>query len=232
MLKRLFVAVMVVGALAGCATKKYVTSDVTRFHTLAASLSDQTFAIVAVNPDQEQSLAFHQFADVINGRLSAMGMRQYTGTDGPNNADYVVTLEYGISGPSPDVRTRGYGGPRVSMAYGYWGHRWGYGFAYDPFWDDGNYVDTRQMFVRRVELYVYRGATYNSNHKERVFEGRAVSTGLNGQIEPVMPYMLDAIFKDFPGTSGRTMTVSVQVPPNIEQADGKPSTRPSSRSSY
>ncbi len=232
MFRHLFAALVVVGTLAGCATNKYVTSDVTRFHTLAASLSGKTFAIVAVGAEQEQSLAFHQFGDIINGRLSALGMKQYAGTDGPQNADHVVTLEYGIFGPSPDVRTYGYGGPRIGMSYGYSGRHWGYGLAYDPFWNDDNYVDTRQMFVRRVELYLYRGATYSSNRKERVFEGRAVSTGLNGQIEPVMPYMLDAIFKDFPGPSGQTVTVSVQVPPDVEQAGSKASTRPSSRSSY
>jgi hypothetical protein len=64
-----------------------------------------------------------------------------------------------------------------------------------------------------------------------VFEGRAVSTGLNGAIEPVMPYMLDAVFQDFPGKSGNTRTVSVKVPADVEQAQARTS-RPSSRSSY
>jgi len=64
-----------------------------------------------------------------------------------------------------------------------------------------------------------------------VFEGRAISTGLNGAIEPVMPYMLDAVFQDFPGRSGGTRTVSVKVPADVERAQGRVS-RPSSRSSY
>ena len=70
---------------------------------------------------------------------------------------------------------------------------------------------------------MFRGSTYNSERKDRVFEGRAVSSGLNGQIEPVMPYILDAIFQEFPGRSGETKTVSVAVPENIERAAPRPS---------
>src|SRR6185436_15626618 len=117
MFKRILAAVIMVGTLAGCATSKYVVADVTRFHTLPSSVAGKTFAIAAVSPDQEQSLAFRQFADVINGRLTAMGMNQYQGSAGPQGADYVINLHYGVTGPTPDVRTyggygRGWYGPR------------------------------------------------------------------------------------------------------------------------
>lgn len=223
-------AAAVLLALSACVSPKYVVSDVTRFHTMGAPFSGQTFAIVAVNPDQEQSIAFHQFGDMMNARLSALGLHQYAGNAGPNAADYVVTLEYDVLGPTPDVRTRS---SNFSVGFGYSNfHRpFGYGFGYDPFYDNYNYTDTRQMFTRRVELDIYKGSTYNSGPKQRVFEGRAISTGLNGAIEPVMPYMLDAVFQDFPGASGRTKTVTVQVPADIERAESTTS-RPSSRSSY
>ncbi len=229
MIKRIVAATAVLMALAGCATPKYVVSDVTRFHTLANAPSGQTFAIVAVSPEQEQSIAFRQFGDLINTRLSNLGLKQYSGNAGPGAADYVVTLNYDILGPTPDVRSRG--GSNFSLGFGYsnFNRPWGYGFGYDPFYD--NYTDTRQMFTRRVDLDTYRGSTYASGRKERVFEGSAISTGLNGQIEPVMPYMLDAIFADFPGQSGRTKTVSVKVPVDVEQSTARTS-RPSSRSSY
>jgi hypothetical protein len=229
MIKRILAAAAVLLALSACVSPKYVVSDVTRFHTIGAPFSGQTFAIVAVNPEQEQSIAFHQFGDMLNVRLTSLGLKQYAGNAGPGAADYVVTLDYDVSGPTPDVRSRG--GSNFSLGFGYSNyHRpWGYGFGYDPFYD--NYTDTKQMFTRRVELAIYRGQTYSSGPKTRVFEGRAVSTGLNGAIEPVMPYMLDAIFEDFPGNSGKTRTVSVKVPADVEQAQARTS-RPSSRSSY
>ena len=108
--------------------------------------------------------------------------------------------------------------------------RYGFGAGYDPFWDMPQ-TETRQMFTRRVELDIYRGANYATGPKQRIFEGRAVSTGQNGQIEPVMPYMLDAVFKDFPGRSGASSTVTVQVPEDVERS-GERTYRPAARSSY
>ncbi len=232
-MKRIVAAAAMLLALGACASPRYVVSDVTRFHTLAPSgesFAGKTFAIVAVSPDQEQSIAFRQFGDLINARLSALGMRQYSGPT-PTGADYIATLDYDVRGPSPDVRTSG---GNFAFGFGYSNYRrpFGYGFGggYDPFWDYPT-TDTRQMFTRRIELDLYRGATYTSGPKQRVFEARAVSTGTNGQIEPVMPYMLDAVLKDFPGQSGRSNTVTVEVPAAVEQvADRAP--RPSPRSSY
>lgn len=234
MLRTVFAALVALVALAGCATTKYVVSDVTRYHDLRESPQGKTFAIVALDDDQESSFAFRQFGDLINQRLSALGLRQYTGGGGPTAADYVVTLRYAVYGPSADVRTRwsGFSG-RFGFGYGYgFGSHWGRGpfgyWGYDPFWDDRYNIDTRQLYTRRVEVNFYRGATYNAERKERVFEGRAVSSGTNSQVEPVMPYILDAILQDFPGRSGETRTVNVQVPPEVERTV----TRPATRSTY
>ena len=43
----------------------------------------------------------------------------------------------------------------------------------------------------------------------RVFEARAVSEGPSASLAPVMRAMVQAIFEDFPGPSGKTRTVSV-----------------------
>ncbi|MBL8631442.1 MAG: DUF4136 domain-containing protein [Rhodospirillaceae bacterium] len=211
--------------LAACVSPKYVTSDVTRFHTLPASPSGQTFAITALNRDQEQSLEYRQYADLVNAKLTALGLKQFTG--GTGKADYVVTLNYDVDGPSPDVRSRA---SNVSVGFGYgtgyWGRRnaWAFGGAYEP-WPD-NYTNTEQIYLRRVELTMYKGSTYATDKAERVFEGRALSEGLNGQLSPVMPYILDAIFQDFPGASGSTRTVRVQVPQDLKGTQGAPATNP------
>lgn len=231
MFRNLFVAAAAVLALAGCAGPKFVTSDVTRYHALTEAPQGKTFAIVALDDDQESSFAFKEFGDLINQRLSALGLRQYTGGGGPTGADYVVTLRYAVYGPSADVRTRWSGfGPRGHFGFGYgYGPYWGrgpFGFTgYDPFWDDQIDIETRQLFTRRVEVNMFEGDSFNSERKERVFEGRAVSSGINGQIEPVMPYILDAIFRDFPGRSGENRVVSVEVPPDIERAAPRPAGR-------
>ena len=126
MMKQVFAAAMMVGLLAGCSTSKVIVSDVTRFHTVStpSQFQGRTFAIAAVNPDQQQSIAFHAFADKINADLSAMGMTQYTGSNGPAGADYVINLNYGVTGPTADVRAEWAGpswyGPHYGFGFGHW----------------------------------------------------------------------------------------------------------------
>ena len=226
MIKRIIAVVFVLGTLSACTSAKYVVSDVTRFHAFPQANTGQTFAIVAADEEQEQSLAFKQYADQLNAKLSARGLKQYAGDKGPGEADVVVTLKYSVTGPSPDVEGRD-SHFRWSLGYGYYGRPFGYSAAYAPY----NRMETVQLFIRRVELDMYKGNTFGTDDQERVFEGRAVSQGRNGQIEAVMPYILDAILEDFPGASGKTQTVSIEVPPDIELSPDR-STRPSSRRSY
>jgi hypothetical protein len=223
MFRSITVAALAALALSACVSPRYVTSDVTRFHTLPAAPSGQTFAITALDKEQEQSLEYKQYADMLNSKLTSLGLKQSAG--GPSKADYAVTLRYKVEGPTPDVRSRS---SSVSVGYGFGGPRWGWGGSYDPFHD--HYSNTQQVYVRRVELNIYKGATYGTPTAERVFEGRALSEGLNGQIVPVMPYILDALFKDFPGASGSTKTVRVEVPQGVDAAATASS--PSARSSY
>ena len=225
MFKKFVAVALTAFALAACVSPKYVVSDVSRFHTLPAAPNGQTFVIATVNADQSESLAYRKYADTVSAKLQSLGLRA-AAAGGP--ADFVVTLRYDVRGPTPDVESRGgHLGVGFGVGFGHPHGPWGMGAAYDPAFD--HYTDTRQLFVRRVELDIYRGATYDSPKKERVFEGRALSTGQNGQLEPVMPYILDALFKEFPGRSGETVTVSVQVPQEI--ADGA-ARAPSSRSAY
>ena len=223
MMKRLFVAALAAVVLAACASPKYVVSDVTRFHTLPAAPSGQTFVIATLDADQGQSLAYHQYADDVTGKLVAMGLKPFSGPI--EGADYVVTLKYSVRGPTPDVQSRNDGNWAVGAGFGgrHFGGWGSWGGPYD------NYTDTKQLFMRQVEVDIYRGATYNTPKKERVFEGHALSAGQNGQIEPVMPYILDALFKNFPGRSGDTERVSIEVPKELSDSVAA---GPSSRSTY
>jgi hypothetical protein len=232
MMKRLLVAALALVALAGCVSPKYVTSDVTRYHTLPQTASGQNFVIATLDPEQSQSLAYRQYADMVTGKLTSMGLKPF---DGPTDrADYVVTLRYQVRGPTPDIESRSHSNFSLGLGVGGggWGRHggWGgYGAWNGPLDDSYGYTDTHQLYIREVELNIYRGANYNSPQKLRVFEGHALSAGQNGQLEPVMPYILDALFKDFPGRSGETQTVSIQVPQDV--ADAKPR-QPAGRSSY
>ena len=223
-MKKFVVALVAAVALAACVSPKYVTSDVTRFHTLPNAPSGQTFVIATTNPEQGQSLAFRKHADDVTAKLTGLGLRPASG--GNASADYVVTLNYDVRGPTPDIESRGWGGG-FGFGYGFHHGPWGFGGWGEPGWE--HRTDTRQLFLRRVEIDIYRGSTYDTPKKDRVFEGRASSLGQTGQLEAVMPYILDALFKDFPGRSGESRRVSIEVPMNVE---GESGSTPSARSSY
>ena len=207
--KQVTAALVMTFALAACASPKYVVSDVTRHHSLPRAPSGETFVVVASDDEQDESLAFDAYAAVIEQQLSKLGLRTFGG--GQSSPDMVVTLKWSIEGPSPDVKSTstgfgyGFGHGNRHSSFGY-----GYGFPSE------SRTKTRQMFVRRVELAIYDGDTYNGENPTRLFEGTAVSAGTNGQIDPVMPYILQAIFEQFPGASGATRTVRIEVPPDSE----------------
>lgn len=209
MVKHILAATVMTLGLAACASPKYVVSDITRHHSLPSAPSGQTFAIVASDDDQDESLAFDAYSGVIAQRLSSLGLRSFDGSGA--TPDLVVTLKWSVEGPSPDIKSRnsgfGYG-----VGFGSRYSHFGYGFG-GPI---DNRTSTKQMYVRRVDMVIYDGATYNTEAPKRVFEGSAVSAGTNGQIDPVMPYIVQALFDQFPGASGETKTVRIEVPAGSE----------------
>jgi hypothetical protein len=182
MMRRFVVAALAAFIFAACTNPKHVVSGVTRVHTLPPDLSGQTF-VIAAHDAQGQSPAFRTYADEVKSRLTHLGLRaavsredaakvwqnpaDYPGGElpEPQAPDYVVTLTYGIDGPT-----------------------------------------------RRVEIDLYKGSTYDTANEQRLFEGHALSTEQSGQLESVVPYMLDALLQDFPGRSGETKRVSIAVP--------------------
>jgi hypothetical protein len=45
----------------------------------------------------------------------------------------------------------------------------------------------------------------------KVFEAKAGSVGASGNLAVVMPAMITAVFKDFPGKSGETISVAAPL---------------------
>lgn len=208
---RIFALIILIFGLSACVSPKYVVSDITRHHSLPLTPSGESFIVVSSDEEQEESLAFEVYAALVSQRLSALGLTPFNGESA--TPDLMVTLKWSVEGPSPDVKSRSTGvGAGFGYGFGYRDGPLGYGFG-SPY---ENRTSTKQIYVRHVDLVIYDGMTYNTENPTRVFEGSAVSTGTNGQIDPVMPYIVQAIFDHFPGASGETRTVRVEVPPDSE----------------
>lgn len=187
--------------VAGCASS--FKSDVARFHQLPRP-AGETFIMEAKDPQKAGSLEFAQYAANIAARLSALGYRQ---AEKGAAADLVVRVDYAVDDGQVEVRSYGSG------FYGGYYHR------YDPwFWGYPGYYPDRDirsyvMYSRRLEMDIERalGEAKGGEAKgQRLFEGRVESRGRDNRLPEIMPFLIEAMFKDFPGQSGVTQKVIIK----------------------
>lgn len=188
---------LALGFLGGCAST--FTADVTRFHDLPP-VTAQTVQIVAKNPDMQDTLEFQKYADMVGARLEAQG---YRAPQAGTPSDYIAGIDYGV-GEGRQALRDGDSGSSVGVGVG-GGSRGGLNVGVSTaFMISGG--DGDSVYVRRL----YMDLTRRSDDT-RVFEGRAVSEGRTPDLGKIMPYLLDALFTDFPGRSGETRTIKLDV---------------------
>lgn len=180
-----------------------LNSDVARFHQLAAP-QGESFRIVPANEKHVGSLEFATYANLVSGQLTALGYQQAAD---PASAQLEVKLGFGVSDGREKLDVRParlgsrfwYGHP-----YGFYNHYhpfWGY----DPFWDMPE-VRSYTVFTRTLGMQITR-----TSDDTALFEGRAQSVGTDNRLPELMPYLVQAMFTNFPGESGKTERVSIEL---------------------
>ena len=200
---------MILAGLAACATP--FNADVTRFQTQLPAPQGVSFAVVADDPALAGGLEFSQYAREVADEMVRLG---YTRAASPEQANLLVRFDYGVDRGRERVRSTGFYDPFYSPWYGfsrfpsyyrgYRGYRggpWAYGF-YDPFFDRG--IDSYTVYTSEIDLKIDRAAD-----GERLFEGTAQALSTSNRLQYLVPNLVDAMFTDFPGDSGRTVRISV-----------------------
>ena len=216
-LLRLFAPLALMG-LAGCAQN--FAAHVSRFQQMPAA-QGQTFAVKAADPALDGGLEFASYAQLVAGKLTALGYRPVAGGEAPN---LIVKLAYGVDQGQQKVRSApssrfnncwGYYDPWCG-GFGYWGRTYRYygyypGF-YDPFlfgpagFDDR--VESYTVYTSQLDMRIER-----ADSAERVFEGKAKAQSLNDNLPYLVPNLIEAMFTGFPGNSGETVKITVPPPP-------------------
>lgn len=193
--------------LAGCAQN--ITSDVARFHQMSGQTTGQTFRIVPFDASQENSLEFQQYAALVRGELAALG---YSAVNAAVAADLDVQIDYGVSpGREKLIVRQGAGYPFGYFPYRYYNY-WGF---YDPFFYGSGFrdeLDTQTVYTRSLMMKIERRAAEGEQPGQRLFEGRVNSVGTQNGLPEVMPYLVQAMFTAFPGESGKTTRVTIELP--------------------
>jgi hypothetical protein len=190
--------------LSGCASR--ISSDVTTFHEDVIP-AGETIRVVAADPELNRSLEFRTYARRINDELRKAGYTPVTEPDVV--ADLIAEVDYKVAaGPTQVYTDRSRSYVRYHFGYGrYYGPRY-YGFYdpfYDPMWDRPEVYST-PTWQRSLELNIQKA----DGERERIFEGRVESNGYENALPEVMPYLITAMFENFPGESGKTKVVTIE----------------------
>ncbi|GAB3093389.1 DUF4136 domain-containing protein [Aestuariicella hydrocarbonica] len=186
-------ALMVV--LAGCVEK--IKSDVVTFHE-GELPRGESIRIEPLDPRKKGSLEFHHYATMVTENLRRIG---YTPMEGDQPTQLVAELDYSISDGLTEVQSR----PGNYVRYHFW-----YGHYYDPFY---------YGFHQDLEPEIYAYTVYNrillmnivrTDNDKKLYEGRVQSVGPEKEIAKVMPYMITAMFANYPGESGVTKVITIE----------------------
>lgn len=201
-------AIIVLACLMLAACASTFRSDVARFHRLNEVPQTATFVVVPSDDrKQASSLEFQQYAGLVGRELTKFGYRPASATTA---AELTVEMDYGVSKGEQIVRSR------PTVFYGFYGHSspfytgyWYRGALYGDYPFGYRDVYTETMYNRTLKMVIVRSA---NTDREVLFEGEVVSVGRDRRLPEIMPYLVQAMFTNFPGESGVTKEVVITLP--------------------
>ncbi|HSJ79120.1 MAG TPA: DUF4136 domain-containing protein [Erythrobacter sp.] len=206
-LARLGLPLALLVGVSACATP--FKADVSRFAVPLPAPQGQTFAVVAEDPKLAGGLEFSLYADMVAKEMEQLG---YARASSPEAANMLVRFDYGVDNGRERVRTDpGLGVGFADPFWGPWGRfggfgygrGWGYGFN-DPFLGGPN-VRSYTVYTSGIDVKIDRTAD-----GQRLFEGKAEAVSRTNRLPNLVPNLVDAIFTDFPGSSGETLRITIR----------------------
>jgi hypothetical protein len=190
----------------------YVISTITSYNNMP-NRGGRTVAILAYPADRESSLEYQSYRLQLADKFTEKGM---TVVPRPEEAELVAFLSYGIDrgdktpGPgSPSVPTPLQAGVNepTTLASAYNMPHYGT-TAYS-----GGAV-TGSLYRRDLAVDIVDRVSLEQKQPIKIYEGRVGSRGVCTTLPSIFPYMLTALFKEFPGRSGRVETI--QSPTDLD----------------
>jgi len=182
-------------ALAGCATAP--ESQVTRFH-LNQPIARGQIAVEPLLPADKGSAEFQSYSSIIGAELARLGF-----TEAPGLAASEQVAVVGVERGTRDTLGRRSG---LTVGIGGGSYGWGGGVGGGVSFPVGGSSRGSQVVVTRLFVQIKRrsdGTVF--------WEGRAETAARAGSpdAQPVdtVRRLASAMFRDFPGQSGRTITV-------------------------
>ncbi len=181
-------------AVAACAAPRF-KADVTRFYVDDVhAFAGKRVTVKPARPDLE-GLEFAEAAARLGEALGKLGFVPA----GEGEPDWIADLDYSVT----PLATESGSDARIGIGGGHFGRHVGLSGGLSlPLGKNG--PDT--VYSRRISLALVDAASGT-----RLWEGRAVSVGRVKDLGAVMPLLIEALLRDFPGRSGQTVEVELPV---------------------
>jgi len=199
-------------ACSGCTR---VRSEIAAFHALPSPVAPMTYQFQPL-PDQESSLEYGTYCNLIRQELSRYGFQEAPA----DQATATVGFAYGISGPSQKiVSSPVYGQTGVSSSHTS-GHITATGNSanfhattqYTPKYGITGYeTESITQHTRYLKLIIAEKKNSPDGKLKVLYEATVSSTGSSGQLPEVMPAMIKSLFEEFPGKSGKVRKVTLSL---------------------
>jgi Domain of unknown function (DUF4136) len=190
--------------LAGCAST--LTAKVTRFNQWPADAAGHTYSFTAAEPARTLEVGAYQAQ--VSTELERIGLRA---APAGQTGRFVVQL---LANMNERERKRlepvyrdewvwmpAYRDAQGRLRGGYWiPDPWGPRYV-------GDRQVTRTVQVSRLQVHITEPGT-----KRTVFEATALNEGSNEDLVEVVPYLVRAMFQDFPGANGQVRRLTFELP--------------------
>ena len=200
----------------GCMTSGII-ANVSVFHNITEKYKGKKVVVLPFQTELESSLEFQNYKKTIENNLQKYGFNIVQEKD---SSDFIAFVSYGIGGgkeelvSSPVYGSTGGGTTTFSgSAYNYGGggstYYSGTAYSMPTFGVVGSRTSSITQHTRQLAMDLVETSTLESKKINKVYEGRVTSKGHYSMIAPVMPAMLESLFRDFPKKSGSTVTISI-----------------------
>lgn len=184
--------------LSGCS--KSVDCDVVTYHSLDRP-SGERIEIVADIRNAANDTLFPSVSAQVQEALLAQGYQPV----GNGLPDFIFAIRHGV-GTGPDALDRV---PRCSQQYKF--HSDDYGSPYYRGLECYEQAaEKHNNYIHFLEVKVYDPVTYAAVGGAPLYDGLAQSLSTHDDQEKLLPYLVSALFDNFPGNSGEIRSVSVE----------------------
>lgn len=200
--------------LAGCVAPSGVTTSTTPFY-IPSFKSSGKISVLSGDQNLHNSLEFSHYKSRFEEKLSASG---FSIVQDPDNADFVAFVTYGIDGgqisisSTPIIGQTGGGSTYSTGTISGSGGTGSYSdssYSMPTYGIVGSTSTSYTTYTRVIAMDIVDAHSLKQGNVKKVYETRAKSTGSCSIISAVFDKILEAMFNDFPGQNGKSVTVTI-----------------------